>query len=104
MSKIFNKETKPNTWSVIGGFAGSEWEIDFPMTEISEGVWESEAIYFEVGQEYKCRLNNNWDVNYGALGTTNNDPNCVANETGTYVVRLILHSDGKATIELVPQC
>ena len=104
LSKIFNKETKPNTWSVIGGFAGSEWEIDFPMTEISEGVWESEAIYFEVGQEYKCRLNNNWDVNYGALGTTNNDPNCVANETGTYVVRLILHSDGKATIELVPQC
>jgi len=104
LNEIFKKETKPNTWSVIGGFVGSEWEIDFPMTEISEGVWESEAIYFEVGQEYKCRLNNNWDVNYGALGTTNNDPNCVANETGTYVVRLIIHSDGKATIELVPQC
>lgn len=102
LNKMFEVETKPNAWSVIGGFDGSAWEIDFPMTEISEGIWESEAIYFEVGQEYKCRLNNNWDVNYGALGTTNNDPNCVANETGTYVVRLVLHGDGTATIELVP--
>lgn len=48
-----------NHWSLIGAIAGSSWDKDFFMEEISEGVWKSEKVV--INGEFKIRYNMNWD-------------------------------------------
>lgn len=90
-------------WSVIGNITaidGAGWDTDYPMTEVSAGVFESEAIEFAAKAEFKVRQGASWDVNYGADGIPDGS-NIVVNEAGTYKVRLEING-ATATITLVP--
>ena len=70
------------------------------MTEVSEGVFESEALELKAGEEFKCRQGAAWDVNFGVDGL--NGANVVVEADGTYIVRLT--TDGETgTIELIAQ-
>ena len=79
-------------WSVIGNVNGTCWDTDFPMIQISEGVWESEPLYFSAGSEFKLRRGASWDVNVGADGQMKtpyvDPPNIVVETTGSYIIRL----------------
>ena len=88
-------------WSVIGTVAGTNWDTDLPMTEKSAGVFESEVYDFAAGNEFKCRQGGSWTVNFGADGKIDG-PNVVVETAGKYYVRLTVHSETSATIELVP--
>ena len=94
-------EEEKNAWGVIGGICGTMWDTDFPMTEVSAGVFESEPLELKAGEEFKVRQGASWDVDYGADGTLGG-PNVVVEADGTYIVRLTI--DGETgTIELIAQ-
>ena len=75
-------------WSVIGSFCGTEWDTDFPMTEISDGVFASEIFELHAGDELKCRKDGSWDENMGVDGY--NGANLSVASDGTYCVILDL--------------
>jgi len=58
-------EEEKSAWSVIGNILGSNWDKDFPMTEIEPGVWQSEPMELKAGEEFKVRKGASWDENYG---------------------------------------
>ena len=84
-------EEERMTWSVIGNANGTCWDTDFPMIQISEGVWESEPLYFSAGSEFKLRRGASWDVQVGADGQMMtpyiDPPNIIVETTGTYVIQ-----------------
>ena len=88
-------------WSVIGTVNGTNWDTDLPMTEKSAGVYESAVYDFAVGNEFKCRQGGSWTVNFGADGNINGT-NFEVKTAGKYFVRLTIHSETSATLELVP--
>ena len=94
-------EEELKAWSVIGSLNASEWKVDYPMTEKSAGVYESEVLDLAAGDEFKCRQGASWTVNFGSDGKIDG-PNVVVETAGKYIVRLTIHSDTSATIELVP--
>ena len=102
ITALFNMtEEEKNAWGVIGGICGTAWDTDFPMTEVSAGVFESEPLELKAAEEFKVRQGASWDVNYGADGTLGG-PNVVVEADGTYIVRLTI--DGETgTIELIAQ-
>ena len=71
------------------------------MTQVGDGVFESDVLALTAGEQYKVRYGTSWDVNYGANGVANGD-NIAVEATGNYVVRLTIVGE-TATIELVPQ-
>ena len=100
-------EEEKNTWSLIGNICGTNWDADIDMTEVSTGVWESEAVTLNAGEQFKLRRGRAWDVQVGAEGavkTPEVEPaNIVVETTGTYVIRL--EWDGTsttATVTFVP--
>ena len=53
------------TWSVTGSINGSNWDKDFVLTASDEeNVLVSEIIELAVGNEFKIRLNYDWDNAY----------------------------------------
>ena len=93
-------EKEPDVWAVIGGFEGSGWNTDFPMTEVEPGVWKSEPIALKAGDELKVRANGEWDVNRGLpeKGLTEGEAvqggeNMRVEADGTYVVTLNLNDN-----------
>lgn len=54
-----------NAWSIIGSVAGSNWDKDFYMKEVSAGIWVSSPIEFAEGDNFKIRFNNDWPDNRG---------------------------------------
>lgn len=96
---LFNmSEDDKNAWSVIGGICGSTWDKDFPMTEVSEGVWESEVLELHKGETFKCRKGASWDENIGDPNSGDPDGNAVVAEDGNYIVHLDVNA---GTIELI---
>ncbi|MDR1120166.1 MAG: SusE domain-containing protein [Dysgonamonadaceae bacterium] len=78
----------PYSWGIIGSATPGGWDNDTGMS------WDYEALVWKVtvdlkgGEEFKLRLNNDWDTNYGitdgaVVAGGNNIP--VA-EDGTYLV------------------
>ncbi len=83
------------TWGVVGSFLDSEWNKDYPMTEVSEGVWESEALELVAGNELKARANGEWKLDYGADGKGGS--NVTVEADGTYIVVLNI-AEGTVTL------
>lgn len=79
-------------WSVIGSILETGWNTDFPMTQVSEGVWESDALDLVETDEFKLRRGAAWDVQVGADGqvkTPSVEPtNIIPGVAGKYVIRL----------------
>ena len=94
-------EDEKKAWSVIGTVQGTNWDTDFPMTKVSENVFESDVLTLTSGQEYKVRQGKSWDMNFGSDGSIGG-PNCVVETSGKYIVRLTILSETSAKIELVP--
>ena len=90
-------EEQKMAWSVIGSMQNSSWNTDFPMEQVSEGVWQTtEAITFVEGDEFKLRRGAAWDVQVGAEGKMqDNPPNMVSEVAGKYHIRL--EWDGTST-------
>lgn len=93
VNAIFNKsEEEKMQWSVIGSVNGTNWNTDFVMTQVSEGVWESEALTLTTTSEFKIRRGADWGVQVGADGqmkTPSVEPaNIVPGVAGKYVIRL----------------
>ena len=100
-------EEAKQAWGVIGGICGTNWDTDLPMTKVSEGVWESEVLELNQGEQFKLRQGAAWDVQVGANGqvkTPEVEPaNIVVETSGKYVIRL--EWDGTsttATVTFVP--
>jgi hypothetical protein len=81
-------EMIPYSWGVIGSATPTGWDSDTDMT------WNHETLRWELtitltgGNEFKLRLNNGWDMNYGitdGVVTTGGDNISVA-ESGTYLI------------------
>ncbi len=58
-------EEEKAAWSVIGNICGTNWDTDFPMTEVEPGVWVSEPLELHAGEEFKVRKGAAWDENFG---------------------------------------
>jgi arabinogalactan oligomer/maltooligosaccharide transport system substrate-binding protein len=102
IAALFQKtDEELKAWSVIGTVNGTNWDTDLPMTEKSAGVYESAVYDFAAGNEFKCRQGGSWTVNFGADGKIDG-ANYVVETAGKYFVRLTIHSDTSATLELVP--
>ena len=89
-------EATLRAFTVIGEINDTGWGTDFPMTEVSDGVWVSnDAFEMTAGMQFKCRQGLSWDVNYG-----NGGDNFVVETAGTYKVQLTISGD-TGTIELI---
>ena len=81
-----------HVWGVVGSFNGWGGEgEDLAMTEVEEGIFESEATAFTAGTELKVRQDAAWDVNYGADGR--DGANIKVEADGTYIVVLDLAAE-----------
>ena len=92
-------EDQKQAWGVIGNICGTSWDTDFPMTMVSEGVYESEPLELKAGEEFKVRQGAAWDVNFGVEF---NGANIVVEADGTYIVRLVWDGAQGGTVTLVP--
>lgn len=115
---LYNESS--NYWSVIGFINDTTWDYDFPMTEVSENIWKSDALYIATGGEFKLRKNMRWDQQVGLAvpwagietetgfyyraDSLDGDPaNIVVEQGGYYIIRLELHEDtGWANVTLIP--
>ena len=100
-------EDQKKAWGVIGNICNTNWDTDLPMSKVSDGVWESEALALEAGQNFKLRRGASWDVQVGADGqvkTPSVEPaNIVVETSGTYVIRLEWDEvSDKATVTFLP--
>lgn len=87
-----------NAYTVIGTVNNTNWDMDFEMTETSDGVWVSnDAFEMKAGTEFKCRKGLAWDVSFGKDGN-----NYIVEADGTYKVQLTISGE-TGTIELLPQ-
>ncbi len=88
-------EKEPDVWTVIGGICGSNWDKDFPMTEVEPGIWKSEALELKAGEEFKCRANADWAVNMGVTDgvAVQDGGNLKVEADGTYVITLDLNEN-----------
>ncbi len=81
-------EEEKNAWSIIGAFAGYNWDTDVALTESdfpsTFPLLATEPIEFKAGDEFKVRQGADWAVNYGATGKDGD--NVVIEADGTYVV------------------
>ena len=90
-------DEQKNAFSLIGAFAGYNWDTDVPMTEDPAGTWTAEQE-FKAGDEFKVRQGASWDVNFGVDGAAGGD-NIVIEADGTYIVTLVYDSAaGTATL------
>ena len=88
ISSLFNMtEAELNAWGVIGAICGTNWDTDFPMTEVEPGVFQSAPLELKEGEQFKVRQGKSWDVNYGADCAPNGD-NIVVPADDTYIVTL----------------
>ena len=97
INEIFNmSEAQKNAFTVIGAVNGTMWDTDFPMTEVSAGVWKSnDKFELHAGEELKCRQGLSWDVSFG-----NGGDNFVVEKDGTYTIVLTLSGDsGSVSLE-----
>ena len=92
-------EEQKNAWGVIGNICNTSWDTDFAMTEVSAGVYESEALELKAGEEFKVRQGAAWDVNFGVEF---NGANIAVEADGTYIVRLTWDGAQGGTVELIP--
>lgn len=91
-------EDVKNAYTVIGTVNNTNWDMDFEMTETSDGVWVSnDAFEMTAGTEFKCRKGLAWDVSFGKDGN-----NYIVEADGTYKVQLTISGE-TGTIELLPQ-
>jgi arabinogalactan oligomer/maltooligosaccharide transport system substrate-binding protein len=87
-------------WAIIGGVKGTTWDTDIALHEVSTGVWESDAIALNAGEEFKLRRGGKWAPQVGLANAETGgegyyvkidggaDPsNIVVEATGTYVIR-----------------
>ncbi len=99
INALFNmSEDELNAWSAIGAIGGTNWDTDFAMTKVEEGVFETEAMELHAGEEFKVRQGASWDVNYGKDGVAGGD-NCVVEADGTYRIHF---EEATGLITLVP--
>ncbi len=99
-SLTLEKYSPSHGWTVIGKFAGHNWDFDAEMEIQADGSWLSGEIEFAVDDEFKVRQGLGWDMNYGANGVAGGD-NVKITEAGTYRVKLVVNADGSAELTLV---
>lgn len=91
-----------NAWTIIGTVNNTNWDMDFAMTETSDGVWVSDDVFeLAAGTEFKCRQGLSWSVNYGGDGKIDG-ANYIVETAGTYKIQLTISGE-TGTIELLPQ-
>lgn len=61
--------TEVSTIGLIGSFAPSNWNDEVKMTTTDNGATWTATVALEAGQEFKVRINDNWDLSLG--GTIN---------------------------------
>ncbi len=93
-------DEQKNAWGVIGNICGTNWDTDFVMKEVSEGVYESDVLELKAGEEFKVRQGASWDVNFGVEF---NGGNIVVENDGKYIVRLTWDGAQTGTVELIAQ-
>ncbi len=99
LHNIFEKEEKEKIFTVIGSICGTLWDTDFPMAKVSENTWESNVLTLNVWEEFKVRYDSAWDINFGVEF---NGANIVVEETGKYIVRLVLYGETDGQVFLIP--
>lgn len=82
------------SWSVIGNMKGTEWGVDFQMTEICDGIFHSELLYFNANEKFKIRKDGSWDVNYG-FGGLSDGANCSVSSEGYYIIEFVWYGMGE---------
>ena len=95
-------------WSVIGTINGTSWDTDFIMTELNNygmyGCWGYDLDY-NGWEEFKFRLDGNWDVNLGLDegGLTDNGDNTYSATMvqGGYNISLPMEGKWNLTINTV---
>ena len=84
-------EAAEHSWGVVGSMTGWGGEADFPMVEVSDGVFESDPIDLNEGDELKVRQDSDWAVNYGTDGP--DGANLKVEAAGSYIVVLDLAAE-----------
>ena len=84
-----------HTYGIIGGFEGSNWETDVPMTAAGDNAWTGE-VELKAGDELKVRADGEWTYSWGdAEGN-----NLKVEADGTYTVTITFEgANGTVTVE-----
>ena len=99
INELFNN-TNDIEWSIIGGIAGTMWDVDFPMTETAENVYESEILQLNQGDEFLIRKDLSWDMYFGYHGIYGG--NFKIENGGDYIIRITVLSEYEINVEILP--
>jgi hypothetical protein len=88
-------------WSVIGDIENTVWDYDFDMHEIGDGIFSTNTLYLEEGEEFKVRKNYSWEVNFGCDGY-NQGQNFKVEKSGNYIIQFTYLNDEYSVVELIP--
>ena len=77
------------SYSIIGGFEGSNWKTDFYLYRQDENRYLSDIICMNAGDQYKIRKGSNWEQNWGE----EDGSNFVIEQTGSYQFELKENND-----------
>ena len=92
-------DEQKNAWGVIGGICGTNWDVDFTMTEGPDGTYTSDVLELKAGEEFKVRQGASWEVNFGVEF---NGANIVVEKDGKYKVQLVWDGAQTGTVTLIP--
>ena len=112
-------DEEKNAWGIIGGVCNTNWDTDIAMTKVSDGVWESDILSLEQGQEFKLRRGADWNFQIGCTNANTGDTetgfyvrmsgsdpdtsNIAVEATGEYVIRLEWDGESHtAKVSLIP--
>lgn len=87
-------------WSIIGEVAGTMWDVDFPMTETSENVYESDVLQLNQGDEFLIRKDLSWEMYFGYHGIYGG--NFKIENGGDYIIRITVLSEYEINVEILP--
>lgn len=99
INELFNN-TNDIEWSIIGEVAGTMWDVDFPLTEISEGVYMSDVIRMKAGDEFLIRKDQSWEMYFGYHGIYGG--NFKIENGGDYIIRITVLSEYEINVEILP--
>lgn len=98
INELFNN-TNDTEWSIIGEISDAMWDVDFPLTEISEGVYMSDVIRMNEGDEFVVRKDLSWEMYFGPHGLYGG--NFKIEATGDYVIRITVISEYEISVQII---
>lgn len=97
IAKLFAEKVE---WSIIGAVCGTVWDVDFPLTNVADNIYESDPLHMKAGDEFLIRKDQSWEMYFGYHGIYGG--NFKIENDGNYLIRITVISEYEINVEILP--